>query len=196
MIRVPVKECSQLSSFRLLHGTKRSQRLRMQGLYRQDTNCGVSGRMPAPIDAVSRRHGLISGLATVSVSLGCLALLEPTSAIAVPLAPLGGLTRIGGEKLTGLSDDQVKAILNKDLDEGQYFVTGNLTKEIFTDDCRLALQLNGMSLSCQLFFNHFAMFWTRFVDPTNDVTGLQRYVTALGILFDPEFSTVGLQGCA
>ena len=79
---------------------------------------------------------MIGGLATAS--LGCLALLEPTTAIAVPLAPLGDVIRIGGEKLTGLSDDQVKAILAKDLDEGQYFVTGNLTKEIFADDCRLA----------------------------------------------------------
>ncbi len=31
----------------------------------------------------------------------------------------------------------------------------------------------------------------RFVDPTNDVSGLSRYLTALGILFDPEFSKVG-----
>eukprot|EP00955_Chlamydomonas_euryale_P095079 364912-Chlamydomonas_euryale.AAC.11 len=30
----------------------------------------------------------------------------------------------------------------------------------------------------------------RFVDPTNDVTGLGRYVTALGLLFDPQLSRV------
>ena len=30
----------------------------------------------------------------------------------------------------------------------------------------------------------------RFVDPTNDVTGLNKYVTALGLLFDPEYSKV------
>ncbi len=28
----------------------------------------------------------------------------------------------------------------------------------------------------------------RFVDPTNDVTGLSKYLTALGVLFDPAFS--------
>jgi hypothetical protein len=31
-------------------------------------------------------------------------------------------------------------ILAKDLSEGQYFVTGNLTREIFADDCRWGVQ--------------------------------------------------------
>mmetsp|Transcript_26025 Transcript_26025/g.56771 ORF Transcript_26025/g.56771 Transcript_26025/m.56771 type:complete len:246 (+) Transcript_26025:50-787(+) len=88
---------------------------------------------------------------------------------AVPLAPLGEIKRIGGDKLIGLSVDEVKDILAKDLSVGQYFVTGNLTREIFADDCR-------------------------FVDPTNDVTGLSKYVTALGILFDPDWSKVLLKG--
>ncbi|EFJ42095.1 hypothetical protein VOLCADRAFT_97844 [Volvox carteri f. nagariensis] len=58
-------------------------------------------------------------------------------------------------------------ILRHDLAEGQYFVTGKLTREIFADDCR-------------------------FVDPTNDVTGLSKYLTALGVLFDPQYSKVEL----
>jgi hypothetical protein len=42
-------------------------------------------------------------------------------------------------------------MLANDLAVGQYFVTGNLTKELFADDCR-------------------------FKDPTNDIVGLARYV--------------------
>lgn len=34
----------------------------------------------------------------------------------------------------------------------------------------------------------------RFVDPTNDVTGLSRYRKALTILFDPAQSQVGFKG--
>jgi hypothetical protein len=30
------------------------------------------------------------------------------------------------------------------------------------------------------------------VDPTNDVTGLSKYLTALGVLFDPKLSGVRL----
>jgi hypothetical protein len=55
---------------------------------------------------------------------------------AVPLAPLGGVRRVGGEKMKGLSDDEVKVILEEDISGGQYFVTGNLTREIFDDQCR------------------------------------------------------------
>ena len=32
----------------------------------------------------------------------------------------------------------------------------------------------------------------RFIDPTNDVVGLSRYLTALGLLFDPATSSVEL----
>ncbi|CAI5495737.1 unnamed protein product, partial [Closterium sp. Naga37s-1] len=47
--------------------------------------------------------------------------------------------------------------------EGQYFVTGDLTASIYRDDCR-------------------------FKDPTNDTSGLARYLAAVSILFDPAFS--------
>ena len=50
---------------------------------------------------------------------------------------------------------------------GQYFVTGDLTPDIFDDDCR-------------------------FKDPTNDIRGLSRYLKALTILFDPKYSGVQL----
>lgn len=50
---------------------------------------------------------------------------------------------------------------------GQYFVTGDLSAQIFDDGCR-------------------------FRDPTNDIKGLSRYLRALAILFDPEYSGVKL----
>jgi len=69
------------------------------------------------------------------------------------------------EKLT---IEEVKEVLAGDLAERQYFVTGQLTRRIFADDCR-------------------------FIDPTNDTTGLDRYLKALDNLFDPARSSVELQ---
>jgi len=63
--------------------------------------------------------------------------------------------------------DDIAKQLEVDLREGQYFVTGKLTRELFADDCR-------------------------FVDPTNDVVGLSRYLTALDLLFDNDTSSVEL----
>jgi len=90
-------------------------------------------------------------------------------ATALPLAPLGSTAeRIGGPKLTGLSPEEIKETLSRNLREGQYFITGDLTPEIFADDCR-------------------------FKDPTNDIRGLARYVRALGLLFDASYSAVRLR---
>eukprot|EP00963_Diacronema_lutheri_P006173 scaffold524_cov357-Pavlova_lutheri.AAC.14 len=72
-----------------------------------------------------------------------------------------------GDKRRGISPKEVRDTLEKDIATRQYFVTGKLTKEIFEDDCR-------------------------FVDPTNDVVGLNRYLSALEILFDPANSSVRL----
>lgn len=93
--------------------------------------------------------------------------VSPLPASALPLAPLGAVKAVGGAKRVGLSADEVAAILKEDLVTGQYFVTGNLTREVFDDNCR-------------------------FKDPTNDVRGLSRYLTALGLLFDPKDSEVKL----
>jgi len=65
----------------------------------------------------------------------------------------------------------VAAVLEGDLRDKQYFVTGRLTTAIFRDDCR-------------------------FRDPTNDIVGLARYLTALGLLFDPANSRVRLLSIA
>jgi hypothetical protein len=86
---------------------------------------------------------------------------------AFPLAPLGAVKSVGAAKRANLGASAIAAILRDDLVNGQYFVTGNLTREIFDDKCR-------------------------FKDPTNDVVGLSRYLTALGLLFDPKDSRVEL----
>jgi hypothetical protein len=91
----------------------------------------------------------------------------PPAAEAVELAPLGKVERVGGDKLVGLTPDQVKDILARNLRDGEYFITGDLTPEIFSDDCV-------------------------FRDPTNETKGLSRYVKALGLLFDPSVSAVQL----
>jgi hypothetical protein len=70
--------------------------------------------------------------------------------------------------MTGLSTEEVKAILQKALEDGQYFVNSSgLPREIFDNNCR-------------------------FKDPTNDVAGLSRYIKALDLLFETESSQVQL----
>lgn len=108
----------------------------------------------------SRREALM--LATIAAPL----LSHPTSQ-ALPLAPLGAV-QVGENKRTGITIQELKDILARDIGEGMYFVTGNLSPEVFDDNCR-------------------------FIDPTNDVTGLSRYMKALSILFDPALSKVVLK---
>lgn len=93
------------------------------------------------------------------------------------LAPLGAADRrIGGPKRICLSDVLPECLpllakqLARDLEtgatgKGGYPISGDLSPEIFRDDCR-------------------------FVDPTNDVTSLAKYQKALTILFDPTESSV------
>lgn len=63
-------------------------------------------------------------------------------------------------KTPGLSIDEVQAIVQEDFVARQYFVTGNMTRSLYADDCR-------------------------FRDPTTDVRGLNRYILAVSNLFDP-----------
>ena len=86
------------------------------------------------------------------------------------LAPLGKKTT--SQKTTGLSLDELAQRLTRDLTvgatgKGSYFLTGDLSKDIFRDDCV-------------------------FDDPTNRVSSLSQYQTALKILFDPSDSVVEL----
>lgn len=75
------------------------------------------------------------------------------------------------EKRTHLSIEAVRDILASDLANGQYFVTGNLTREVFREDCI-------------------------FKDPTNKTIGVEKYLAALKLLFDPIESRVELKSIA
>mmetsp|Transcript_34542 Transcript_34542/g.88372 ORF Transcript_34542/g.88372 Transcript_34542/m.88372 type:complete len:328 (+) Transcript_34542:254-1237(+) len=103
--------------------------------------------------------------AAAAMLVGAASEAIPRQAAALPLAPLGGF-RATGEKVR-LPVEEVMEVLRHDLEEGQYFVTGDLSPQIFEDDCR-------------------------FKDPTNDIKGLSRYLKALTILFDAEYSGVKL----
>ena len=117
-------------------------------------------------------------LSLSSSGVGVLLATKTEEANALQLAPLGKPTRIGNEKRTDASIEEIKEILRRDLQpveknadgtfRGAYFVTGNVTPEIFEDDCR-------------------------FIDPTNTTKSLSKYVNALKILFDPENSSVDLR---
>ncbi|KAI5063993.1 hypothetical protein GOP47_0020663 [Adiantum capillus-veneris] len=59
--------------------------------------------------------------------------------------------------------EEIKDIIENDIRNGQYYVTGDLTQSIYEDDCR-------------------------FVDPTTDIRGVDKYVAAIKLLFDPNMS--------
>ncbi|CAD7704920.1 unnamed protein product [Ostreobium quekettii] len=120
--------------------------------------CDAQGSACAP----DRRRLLLCGLPSLCLWGAA------SAATAVELAPLGKVERLGGEKRNGISIEELKDVLAADLGERQYFVTGNLTPEVFADDCR-------------------------FTDPTNDTVGLNRYVKALDLLFDDKRSSVTLK---
>ncbi len=77
---------------------------------------------------MSRRRALLSA-ASIALAADATAL----DAHAAPLAPLGGIERVGGEKRTGLGAEGVRDVLARDIGVGQYFVSGNLTNEVFSD---------------------------------------------------------------
>ncbi|GJP40534.1 hypothetical protein CLOM_g206 [Closterium sp. NIES-68] len=103
--------------------------------------------------STTRRAALV-GLSAV-IAAQCAGELDGGAAAAAAVA--------GDGKQRGLPIEQVKDLIARDISEGQYFVTGDLTASIFRDDCR-------------------------FKDPTNDTSGLGRYLAAVSILFDPAYS--------
>ncbi|KAL7529424.1 hypothetical protein ACHAXR_002960 [Thalassiosira sp. AJA248-18] len=135
-----------------------------------------------PIGISSRRSWIIKSF-VVSTSATLLDVSNPSAAVAdvdvlpnglrkfTALAPLGAPTSTGN-KLAGLSLSEIASRLSHDLVEGStgkggYFVSGDMSTQIFRDDCA-------------------------FIDPTNSVSSLSKYQTALKILFDPEQSFVKL----
>lgn len=88
------------------------------------------------------------------------------------LGPLGKASTSSEEKTTGLSLTDLSERLTNDLlhgshGQGGYFLTGDLSSDIFRNDCV-------------------------FLDPTNQVASLSRYQAALRVLFDAERSVVEL----
>ena len=88
------------------------------------------------------------------------------------LAPLGPKESTTIPKSTNLSPEEIAQRLTNDLmygatNRGGYFLTGDLSRDLFRDDCV-------------------------FEDPTNRVDSLNQYQTALTLLFDPENSSVEL----
>jgi len=128
-----------------------------------------------PLPTSSRRSWLAKSLVSASAALSELP-SNPSAAFAdvdireyTALAPLGTPTSTG-DKLTGLSLSEMASRLSHDLAEGStgeggYFVSGDISTQLFRDDCK-------------------------FVDPTNSVSSLSRYQNALKILFDPKQSFV------
>jgi hypothetical protein len=90
-----------------------------------------------------------------------------SAASSVHAASLAGTTSTAGKR-TGLSDEEVMEVLGRSLRDGKYFVnSAGMAVDVFRDDCS-------------------------FVDPTNTTVGLQKYLAALDLLFDPEHSAVKL----
>ncbi len=91
------------------------------------------------------------------------------------LAPLGPKSSgSANQKTTNLNPDEMARRLSVDLvhgahGKGGYFLTGDLSQDLFREDCV-------------------------FEDPTNRVDSLSQYQKALTLLFDPERSTVQLLG--
>ncbi|GBG77155.1 hypothetical protein CBR_g23482 [Chara braunii] len=91
------------------------------------------------------------------------------TALATPLE-----TPSGNGKRKHLPLEEIKSIIECDIKEGKYLLTGDLTKEVYTDDCR-------------------------FEDPTNVTIGVDRYVQTVKTLFDPdssifEFRSIAVSG--
>jgi len=97
-----------------------------------------------------------------------------------PLGPKGSRPRgnengaVAAGKTTGLSPEEMARRLSIDLSRGAhgkggYFLTGDLSTDLFRDDCV-------------------------FEDPTTRVDSLSQYKKALSLLFDPDRSTVELLG--
>lgn len=113
---------------------------------------GNKNSWPSVSGEVSRR--------AAAAQLACAA-ASPAIAFFWPLPAAGfEATEAIESKRKHLSIDSIKDIIARDIKDGQYFITGNLTRDIYKDDCR-------------------------FRDPTNETVGLEKYLQAVSILFDP-----------
>jgi hypothetical protein len=151
---------------------------------RQPTSSPTTEKIlrPSVHGLTSRRHWM--QLTTAVASAVVVTSSRPTKAIAseqnknalpsflrdyTKLGPLGN-KQVFNHKTTGLSLAQIASRLTNDLlngahGKGGYFLTGDLSTDLFRDDCV-------------------------FEDPTNRVASLSQYQKALTVLFDPERSNI------
>jgi len=147
---------------------------------------GDGGDGPPRLDSASRRHwifrsavasfaALVSDAGPGSASDELPDFLRRSSSAFVPLLESSGKAPPNIDRATksaGLPLADIASILQKSLESSAaatgsaadgkgYFVTGGVPSFIFRDDCI-------------------------FVDPTNSVTGLKKYMRALRLLFDPD----------
>ncbi|CAM6115953.1 unnamed protein product [Calypogeia fissa] len=100
--------------------------------------------------SISRREAVLAGV-TALAGLGGIDLLFSST------------VRATEAKQTNLSIEDVKKVIEADIIERQYPVTGNLTESIYNENCR-------------------------FQDPTIDIQGVKKYTAALQFLFEPDTS--------
>ncbi|GBG77154.1 hypothetical protein CBR_g23481 [Chara braunii] len=111
--------------------------------------------------AVSGGLGVVLGATLDAMTTG--------TALATPLE-----TPSASGKRTHLPLEEIKSIIEHDMKEGRYLLTGDLTKDIYADDCR-------------------------FEDPTNVIVGVDRYAETVKQQFDPaesifEFKSIAVSG--
>jgi len=121
---------------------------------------------PARAALTSSRRGVLSGAAASAAAAAA-----PVAADSLTDKPFdwtfayGRASADASPKSKGLALGEVAKILQRDIAERKYIITGDLTASIFDDGCR-------------------------FVDPNNAVNGLAKYRQALSLLFRPELSNV------
>ena len=115
---------------------------------------------------------LVAGLGLGPTTGFATDVLPPTLRDYTKLAPLGPKESSIESKSTSLTPEEIAQRLTNDLidgatNKGGYFLTGDLSRDLFRDDCV-------------------------FEDPTNRVDSLNQYQKALTLLFDPKTSSVEL----
>jgi len=142
--------------------------LRTQCMPHFHSKCFLAKRKPLYPARASRIVGIqknCTGAIPGAGKLGRRTVLQKMALLSVFIA---GNNACGGgvasqNKKTNLSIEEIKSIIENDISKGQYYVTGDMTKEIYENNCR-------------------------FRDPTTDLTGLEKYISAVKFLFNPNTS--------
>lgn len=152
---------------RVVSTSSRVERARRTRVESHDDDDGDDDTVDAFDDAGrGRRAVLLAGIVAVVSSSPSLDVDAAPPVIGLYEDP--SRVEVGAAK-TRVDADALLETLTRDVAVRRYFVTGDLTEEIFANDCR-------------------------FIDPTTNVVGLSRYLRALRALFDPARSDVALVG--